>query len=184
MNLHRAEHKRYQSSASQPLLGILLLVLGLIGIGCDRATRPERTAAVTVQYVIVENRLASADEIRRVRITRQSHHMAGGKTTVLVSPDTQAVIGDNSLLAIIGNLFVKTKDYFKVETVYGTAAPEGTMFDVDISDKQVVFAAFEGTVRVEPKDAAVQPVLLQPSEETILLKDAATRGVPCGDFAE
>ena len=52
------------------------------------------------------------------------------------------------------------------------------MFDVDISDKQVVFAAFEGTVRVESKDAAVQPVLLQPSEETILLKDAATRGVP------
>ncbi len=186
----------------QSLRAVMLVLLGLASVSCERATSPDASALATLHSVVIGKRLASAEEIQKVQVIRSGKSLTtklgmslmqgdmvktdtnttaviafvGRETEVLISPDTQVTIRDTALHVVIGNLFVKARDFFRVETEYGTAATEGTMFDVDVDDKQVVFAAFEGSVKVEPNATGAQPVLLQPSEESILFKDVATRG--------
>jgi peptidoglycan hydrolase-like protein with peptidoglycan-binding domain len=106
-----------------------------------------------------------------------------GVAVVLVRANTQTdILSFSEVRAVVGRLFAKVrgllgKDAFRVKTKYGTAAAEGTMFDVAVDDNSAVIGAFEGIVRIEPNRVNSEPLFLQPAEAAILTSNEPPRQI-------
>ena len=91
---------------------------------------------------------------------------------VIAGKSGQVDILNPSIRAVLGEFVVKikeaTQDFFRVETEFGAAITESTIFIVRAEPSRVDISVFEGNVRVEPELAAAEPVRLAAGEATIM----------------
>ncbi len=164
-------------------VGLSALALG----GC--ATMGERRDAIVLDGVVVDGqRVARADEAGLVQIHRNGTPIAGVAQTVLqpgdevatgpraealirfpsgskvfMRPNTRGRIG--SFIDMIGEVFVKIRGAFAVQTTFVKAGAEGTEYLVRAKtggDYAVI--VFDGSVRLSSLTDAWQPISLHPGE--------------------
>ncbi len=106
----------------------------------------------------------------------------GDEAEVIVGDNSQIDILNPSIRAVVGEVVVKiketvtdaldaTRELFRVETEFGPAAAEGTIFYVKVDTERIGIRVFEGRVRVDPVAEGAQPLRLQPGDITIMRRN-------------
>ncbi|MBM3225212.1 MAG: FecR domain-containing protein [Candidatus Tectomicrobia bacterium] len=161
----------------------LLVFLGLLQLSC---------AFATLENVVRQERPATPDEIQRLQIVRQGQRLSpqvpmtlqqgdevttDAETTVVINfaTGTQVIIWPNSrvslasIRAFLGELYVKARGLFRVETDYAVAGTEGTEFLTTVrGNNEVSVIVVDGAVRIESTRQRWDPVLLRRGEQALL----------------
>ena len=112
-------------------------------------------------------RLVSGDEIQTEADSTAIIRFANG-TEVFVGPNTHIRIG--SLWVLFGEIYVKARGLFRVETLYVTAGVEGTEYLLTVgSEAEMSMVVLDGAVRLTSKTGGWEPVALRKLEQGVFL---------------
>ena len=117
--------------------------------------------------------LVPGDEIQTEADSTAILRFADG-TEVFVGSNTHIRIG--SLWVLFGEIYVKARGRFRVETLYVTAGVEGTEYLLTVdSEAEMSMVVLDGAVRLTSKTGSWEPVALRKLEHGVFLpqEDAA-----------
>jgi hypothetical protein len=161
---------------------LILILLGFTLVGC---------IPTTLEKVLIKKRPATLDEIQAIKITHVDEEIVAklkmqlktdyeiktdgnttviilflGKTEILVKPKTHIKIATDSIFISFGEVYIKTKSSFKVETEYATIVREGTEFIVTVLlREEVSVVVLEGRVGLISKADPAKSVSLKRYEQ-------------------
>jgi hypothetical protein len=154
-------------------------------------------AFATLNNVVQQERPATPEEIQRVQIVRQGQRLStqapmnlqqgdelttDAETTVVINfaTGTEVILWPNtrvslsSIRAFLGEIYVKARGLFRVETTYAVAGTEGTEFLTTVGhNNDVSVIVVEGVVRIESTRQLWSPLLLQKAEQATLVGSQA-----------
>ncbi|HVF59260.1 MAG TPA: hypothetical protein VNJ70_05555 [Thermoanaerobaculia bacterium] len=175
---------------------LLTIAVSLTAAGC--AT----TQVATLEGVIKDERRASGPEIQDVQIkrgedtprTRFGMALTKGDRIVTTAPDVKAVITfaggweviiepeseleilNPSIFVRIGGAIVtglrRVRETLKAQTEYTIAAPEGTLFKIEVRGAEVTYKVVDGRLRVSSRVEDWTAVVLGPLDQGTIVGSA------------
>jgi FecR protein len=170
-----------RTALSSKLRTLALASLVMLTAGCSGAVtlesvlRPDGADATVEDIRVFRNGtpvtpelsmgLVPGDEIRTEADSTAIIRFADG-TEVIVGPNTHIRIG--SLWVLFGEIYVKARGLFRVETLYVTAGVEGTQYLLTVdSQAEMSMVVLDGAVRLTSKTGSWEPVALRKLEHGV-----------------
>ncbi|MCP5154342.1 MAG: hypothetical protein H6983_09270 [Ectothiorhodospiraceae bacterium] len=185
---HREFHLRHPARL---VLALVVTVGTLLGLSPATAQPPLR---YTMEQAVVAGRPATAADFADILVVCGSQARSGapglelapgclmetGRDTVVATidgdgaeiiaePRSQVDFLPDAIRVVAGRVFVKIREalgwrQFEVDTIFARAAPDMTMFEVEIRDDAAVFRQFEGRVRVTGEGSTRGTVVITPGQ--------------------
>jgi hypothetical protein len=168
--------KRSSLLRSLALAGLVTLTAGCSGVTTLQSVLRPDGADATVEDIQVfrsgtpltpelSMRLVAGDEIQTEADSTAIVRFANG-TEVIVGPNTHIRIG--SLWVLFGEIYVKARGRFRVETLYVTAGVEGTEYLLTVdSEAEMSMVVLDGAVRLTSKTGGWEPMALRKFEQGV-----------------
>jgi FecR protein len=161
---------------SLAITGLVTLTAGCSGVATLQSVlRPDGADATVEDIQVFRNGrpvspvlsmgLESGDEIQTEADSTAIIRFAGG-TEVIVAPNTRIRIG--SLWIVFGEIYVKARGLFRVETLYVTAGVEGTEYLLTVDhEAEMSMVVLDGVVRLMSKTGSWEPIALRKFEQGV-----------------
>ena len=170
-----------RTALSSKLRTLVLTGLAMLTAGCaagatlESVLKPDGADATVEDIRVFRNGtpvipalsmgLVSGDEIQTEADSTAVIRFADG-TEVIVGPNTHIRMG--SLWVLVGEIYVKARGLFRVETLYVTAGVEGTQYLLTVDSKaEMSMVVLDGAVRLKSKTGSWEPVALRKLEQGV-----------------